>query len=483
MSLSAEEKLRVAHRLDELGIHLIEAGFPTSNPKELELFELLSRETFAHAEIAAFGMTRRRDLRADEDPALRVLADCFAPVVTLVGKTWALHLEKVVQGRPRREPAHDRGVGRVPRRAGQARRLRRRALASTAGATTATTRCAACAPRPRRAPRRWSCATRTAPRCRARSPRRSPTSSRDLADTGVQVGIHCHDDLACGVANSLAAVEAGATHVQGTMNGYGERCGNANLVSIVPNLQLKLGHECLPPTHSRALTETAHFLDELLNRTPNPTSRTSARTRSRTGAACTSPACWRDPTTFEHIDPELVGNSRELLISELSGKGTVRARAEAGGPRARRRGGAPRDRARQGAGARRLPVRGRRRLVRAAAAQGVGRVRAAVPARVVARDRREARRRQGRDRGDDQDLGRRRALRAHGRGQRPGARARQRAALGDRREPPAAARHRARQLQGPHPRRDEGHRARSRACCSTPPTATTCGARSASRRT
>ena len=88
MSLSAEEKLRVAHRLDELGVHLIEAGFPTSNPKELELFELLSRETFPTAEIAAFGMTRRRDLKADEDPALRVLADCFAPVVTLVGKTW-----------------------------------------------------------------------------------------------------------------------------------------------------------------------------------------------------------------------------------------------------------------------------------------------------------------------------------------------------------------------------------------------------------
>ena len=97
MSLSAHEKLRVAHRLDELGIDLIEAGFPSSNPKELELFELLSREHFEHAEIAAFGMTRRRDLRADEDPALQVLADCFAPVCTLVGKTWGLHLDKVVK--------------------------------------------------------------------------------------------------------------------------------------------------------------------------------------------------------------------------------------------------------------------------------------------------------------------------------------------------------------------------------------------------
>src|ERR1700753_191241 len=97
MSLSAPEKVRVAHRLDEIGIDLIEAGFPSSNPKEAELFGLLARETFDHAEIAAFGMTRRRDLRADQDPALRVIADCFAPVGTLVGKTWGLHLEKVVK--------------------------------------------------------------------------------------------------------------------------------------------------------------------------------------------------------------------------------------------------------------------------------------------------------------------------------------------------------------------------------------------------
>src|SRR6266480_1115890 len=97
MSLSAQEKLRVAHKLDELGIHLIEAGFPASNPKELELFELLAAETFSSAQIAAFGVTRRRDVEAPDDPALRVLADCFAPVCTLVGKTWSLHLEKVVK--------------------------------------------------------------------------------------------------------------------------------------------------------------------------------------------------------------------------------------------------------------------------------------------------------------------------------------------------------------------------------------------------
>ena len=128
MSLSAQEKLRVAHRLDELGIDLIEAGFPSSNPKELELFELLERERFGHAEVAAFGMTRRRGVAADQDPALRVLADCFAPVCTLVGKTWRSSPGEGAEGRRRREPPDDRGVGGVPRGGGQAGRLRRRAL-------------------------------------------------------------------------------------------------------------------------------------------------------------------------------------------------------------------------------------------------------------------------------------------------------------------------------------------------------------------
>ena len=180
-----------------------------------------------------------------------------------------------------------------------------------------------------------------------------------------------------------------------------------------------------------------------------------------------------DPATFEHIDPEVVGNRRELLISELSGKGTVHARARDAGIAARRRAARDAaDRARQGARAPRLPLRGRRRLVRAAAAQGDRRVRAAVPPRVLARDRREAGRRPRRDRGDDQDLGRRRALRAHRRGQRPGQRARPGAARRARRDPSrtcaTSSSSTSRSGSSTRPRAP----ARSRACCSTPPTAT-----------
>ena len=350
--------------------HLIEAGFPASNPKELELFELLARRDVR----ARRDRRLRHDAPPRRDAPTRTRRCACWPTAsrrscTLVGKTWALHLEKVVKRRPRGEPAHDRRVRRVPRRAGQARRLRRRALLRRLARRPRLR--AALPARGGRGGRRdgRACATRTAPRCRARSPRRSPTSSPQLADTASRVGIHTHNDAECGVANSLAAVEAGATHVQGTMNGYGERCGNANLVSIIPNLQLKLGYECLPPDRLAAHRDRA-----LRRRAAQPHAgrrpavRRQERLRAQGRHARRRRA--RRPATFEHIDPALVGNRRELLISELSGKGTVLARAEQAGLELDDAAARARDRARQGARARRLPLRGRRRLVRAAAAQG-----------------------------------------------------------------------------------------------------------------
>src|SRR5215212_6589283 len=237
MSLSVDEKIRVAHALDDLGVHFIEAGFPSSNPKEEELFELLSGETFGTAAIAAFGMTRRRDARAEDDAALRLLADSFAPVCTLVGKTWSLHLEKVTQVDP--EENLRMIADSVGFLAGEGKRviydaehffdafrnnpdyaLRCVRAAAEAGAENVTL----CDTNGSSLPADVSAAT-----------------SRVVAELGdsVQVGIHTHDDAGCGVANSLVAVEAGARLVQGTMNGYGERCGNANLISIIPALELK----------------------------------------------------------------------------------------------------------------------------------------------------------------------------------------------------------------------------------------------------
>jgi 2-isopropylmalate synthase len=330
MSLSAQEKLRVAHRLDELGIDLIEAGFPSSNPKELELFELLGTETFAHADVAAFGMTRRRGVRAEDDAALRVLADCFAPVCTLVGKTWTLHLQKVVKvDRAENLRMISESIAflvaegkRVVYDAehffdgfgdDQGYALQCLRAAAEAGAETVV----CCDTNGGTLPDRIAVAMG------------SVVSA--LEDYRVRVGIHCHDDAGCGVANSLAAVGAGATHVQGTMNGYGERCGNANLVSIIPSLQLKLGFQCITAQQLGTLTGAAHYFDELLNFTPNPDAPYVGRNAFAHKGGMHVAGVAADPATFEHIDPVLVGNGRELLISELSGKGTVLERARDAG--------------------------------------------------------------------------------------------------------------------------------------------------------
>ena len=332
MSLSVDEKVRVAHALDSLGVHLIEAGFPASNPKEEALFDLLSRESFETSEVAAFGMTRRRDSRAEDDPALRLLAECFAPVCTLVGKTWSLHLEKVTHADPAENLKMIGDSVRFLAAAGKrvvydaehffdADRddadyaLRCLAAAAENGAETVTL----CDTNGSSLPAQVREAT-----------------ERVVSVIGAGVGIHTHDDAGCGVANSLVAVEAGAHHVQGTMNGYGERCGNANLVTILPTLELKMGYDCIGRERLRRLTEVAHLVDELCNVTPNANQPyVGANAFAHKGGMHVA-GVNRDARTFEHIDPADVGADRRVLISELSGRGTVQARADVDGETAAR---------------------------------------------------------------------------------------------------------------------------------------------------
>jgi len=323
MALSVDEKVRVAHALDGLGVQLIEAGFPASNPKEEALFELLSRERFETAEIAAFGLTRRKGVRAADDSSLRLLADSFVSVCTLVGKTWSLHLEKVTRVDPEenlRMIADSIAflVGEGKRviydaehffdawRDDAAYALRCLQTAAGAGAENVTL-----------------CDTNGS----SLPPQVAEATARVIDELDVPVGIHTHDDTGCGVANALAAVEHGASLVQGTMNGYGERCGNANLVSILPALQLKLGYHCIEAGRMRRLTEVAHLVDELCNVTPNPNQPyVGANAFAHKGGMHVA-GVNRDARTFEHVDPAAVGADRRVLISELSGKGTVQARA------------------------------------------------------------------------------------------------------------------------------------------------------------
>ena len=330
MSLSAGEKLRVAHRLDELGIDLIEAGFPSSNPKELELFGLLAGETFAHARVAAFGMTRRRDVAADADVALQTIAECFAPVCTIVGKTWSLHLEKVV--RVDREENLRMIADSVAFLVAEGKSVvydaehffdgfaddpvyAIRCLHAAAQAGAETVVC---------------CDTNGGTLPHVLGPAMGEVVAA-MAGEDAQVGIHTHDDAGCGVANTLAAVLNGAAHVQGTINGYGERCGNANLISIIPNLQLKLGYECLTDEQLASLTPAANYVAELLNVTPDPDGPYVGRNAFAHKGGMHVAGVSADPATFEHVAPEVVGNRREILVSELSGRGTVQSRARDAG--------------------------------------------------------------------------------------------------------------------------------------------------------
>lgn len=325
MSLSAAEKVRVVHALDELGVQFIEAGFPASNPKEAELFELLAAEKLEQAAICAFGMTRRRGVEAAQDEALQLLASTFAPVVTLVGKTWSLHLEKVTKV-SREENLAMIGES-IAFLGGEGKRVMYDAehffdawdddpdyaleclrTAHGAGAEVLVL-----------------CDTNG-----AHLPSQIGSIVADVAAAmpGAELGIHCHNDLECGVANALAAVDSGVRQVQGTVNGYGERSGNSNLISILPSLQLKMGYDVVPAGKMKSLSSVAHFVADLLNVPLNPDQAYVGRNAFAHKGGMHVAGIAADARTFEHMDPAEVGNSRSVLPSELSGKATVLARAE-----------------------------------------------------------------------------------------------------------------------------------------------------------
>jgi 2-isopropylmalate synthase len=331
LTLTAEEKLRVVHALDALGVDMIEAGFPASNPKEQQLFELLAEEHLEHAEIVAFGMTRRREILAEDDEGLRVLAASFAPICTLVGKSSLLHVEKVVR------VSREENLAMIGDSIAFLVRQGKRTLfdaehffdgfAEAPGYALDCLRAAADAG----AERVVLCDTNG-----GSLPPQIRTALAVVREAlpGCALGIHCHDDSGCAVANTLTGVESGATQVQGTVNGIGERTGNANLITIIADLQLKMGVDLLAPERLVRLTDTAHFIDELLNRAPNPSQPYVGKHAFAHKAGLHAAGVRADSQTFEHVDPTVVGNSRDVLISELSGRGTVVEKAAEAGVQA-----------------------------------------------------------------------------------------------------------------------------------------------------
>jgi len=288
---------------------------------------MLAEVDLQQAAVCAFGMTRRRDTEAAEDEALQLLATGFAPVVTLVGKTWGLHLEKVTKVSREENLAMIRDSVAYLTKAGKrviydaehffdgyrddaGYALECLQAAADAGAENVTL-----------------CDTNG-----SSLPFQVAEATKAMVDAlDVAVGIHTHNDLECAVANSLAAVEEGASLVQGTMNGIGERTGNANLTSILPDLQLKMGYSCVEESQLSRLSGIAHFIDELLNITPDPDQPFVGRNAFAHKGGMHVAGVSADARTFEHMKPAEVGNEREMVVSELSGKGTILSRADRAG--------------------------------------------------------------------------------------------------------------------------------------------------------
>lgn len=329
MSLTVTEKLKIVHAMDDLGVRFIEAGFPSSNPKEMEVFELLENEKLNSAEICAFGMTRRRGVKASEDEGLNVILESFAPICTLVGKTWSLHIEKVIK------VDREENLRMIDESVSYLRKQGKRVIYDAEHFFDAYNEDAEYALKCLRtaadsgAENLTICDTNGA----TLPGRVGEVTAHVVEELGesVEIGIHAHNDSDCGTANSIAAVESGAKLVQGTINGYGERTGNADLFSILPALQLKLGYQIVSDEQLASLTEVSHFMDEICNVTPNSNQPYVGRNAFAHGGGMHVAGVMADPRTFEHIDPSLVGNSREALVSELSGKGTIKSRAQEAG--------------------------------------------------------------------------------------------------------------------------------------------------------
>ncbi len=323
LSLSADDKLKIARRLDGLGIHYIEGGWPGSNPKDAEFFQRAKGLTLEQAVITAFGSTRRADTRPQDDPNIQALLAAETPAVAVFGKSWDLHVAEVLRTTPEenlrmigdsvrylraqgREVIYDAEHFFDGYKADREYALRTLRAAEEAGASVLVL-----------------CDTNGGTLTSELSA--IVAEVRRLSDA--PLGIHAHNDSELAVANSVAAVQAGASHVQGTINGYGERCGNANLCSIIPNLQLKLGHRCVSDEQLRTLRRVSCYVAELANLSHDDHQPYVGRSAFAHKGGMHVNAVEKCERSFQHIDPALVGNKKRVVVSELAGKTNVAVKA------------------------------------------------------------------------------------------------------------------------------------------------------------
>ncbi|MCF7805051.1 MAG: citramalate synthase [Candidatus Marinimicrobia bacterium] len=323
VAFSAEDKVRIAHRLDDFGIDYIEGGWPGSNPKDMEFFDRAKNETFSHAKIVAFGSTQRAGHGPEDDKNLKALIDAETPVVCIFGKSWILHVEQALKIKPEENldlirnsveflKQHDKEVIYDAEhffdgyKANSEYAMKTLRAAESAGADIIVL-----------------CDTNG-----GTLPQEMTKIIKDVKRyTQTKLGIHAHNDSEVAVANSVAAVQAGCEHVQGTINGYGERCGNANLCSIIPNLQVKGDYQCVPDENIKELTSVSHFVSELANLTHQDNLPFVGKSAFAHKGGVHVSAVMKEERTYEHIEPESVGNQRRVLVSDLSGKSNVKYKA------------------------------------------------------------------------------------------------------------------------------------------------------------
>jgi 2-isopropylmalate synthase len=324
LNFTVADKLRVTRLLDDLGVDVVEGGWPGSNPKDAEYFERVRDLELRHAVLAAFGATRRPRHGVDDDPNLLALLESAAPVVTLVGKAWTLHVSEALR------TSFDENLAMVADSVGHLVAAGRRVLfdaehffdghaADPAYALTVA-RVAA------------EAGADTVVLCDTNGGTLPGTVERVVGEVAAalertRIGVHCHNDAACAVANSLVAVGAGASHVQGAANGYGERCGNADLFAIVADLELKERRRLLPRGRLAALTSTAHAIAEIANLPPDGRQPYVGSSAFATKAGLHASAIARRPDAYSHVDPGTVGNRMRVLVSELAGRSNVLAKA------------------------------------------------------------------------------------------------------------------------------------------------------------
>ncbi|MDR2374409.1 MAG: citramalate synthase [Bifidobacteriaceae bacterium] len=320
MNLSVADKLQIAALLDRLGVDFIEGGWPGAIPKDTEFFSRLAKEvTFGKATLAAFGSTRRAGGAAASDPQVRALLEAEAPVVTLVAKSDIRHVERALKTTGAENLAMIADT--VSFLVGEGRRVFLDAEHFFDGHAFDPAYAVSCvkAAADSGAEVVVLCDTNG-----GMLPERVRLVVAEVGRlTGAALGVHCHNDTGCAVANSLAAVEAGAMHVQGTINGYGERTGNADLTAIIPNLVLKLGRPALSAAQLADLTGVAHAISEVTNIAPfarQPYVGTSAFAHK---AGLHASAIRVDPDLYQHIDPVAVGNDMRMLVSEMAGRASV----------------------------------------------------------------------------------------------------------------------------------------------------------------